>query len=119
MTDRRDWKALLDEMTHEVDGARLKSQGVGIDHSAGQHQSVVLISVGLFERHIDFYFVALVVMAETLDALFLVRDDMNLRAFFPKGRDGRYQFHLLDAIGREHSDHASVQSAGHIPLLKR
>ena len=106
-------------MTHEVDGARLKSQGVRIDHPAGQHQGVILVGVGFIERHIYFYFVALVVMAETLDAFFLVRDDMDLRALFPQGRDGRHQFHLLDAIGREHSDHASVQSAGHIPLLKR
>jgi len=48
-------------------------------------------------------------VAEPLNALILVGDDMNLRALFAQGGDRLRQFHLLDAIGGEHRDHPPIQ----------
>ncbi len=92
------------EVTDEGNGLFLKPQGVGVDHTTGQDEAVVVIGADLAEGLVHADLLALVVVLETLDLAAFGGDDVNIGPGRTHGIDRPVQLDLFEAVGSENGD---------------
>jgi len=120
VADRGDGFSRLKERLHEPHGSLVLTQLVGIHHTTGQEQRVVLVGAGALERHIDADLIAPMVMLPRIDGLGLWRDERRARARRIERLPRFDQLDLFHAIRRQDGDALPVELlCCHLLLLEQ
>src|ERR1041385_4877576 len=113
MTDRGDGFVLVEKRAYERERFLVTPKLIGIHYASRKEQGVVVVWIGLFQRHIYGHGFSPSSKVPPSHLLFGRRNDLSLRPFFFQSFFRCSQFHLLEAIGDQDGDSFSIQLFTH------
>src|SRR6185295_1522437 len=115
VADHADRLSALHELPHELDRLRIAAQLVGVRHSAGQQQCVVIVRIRRVDSDVDVEPVALVEVMPALHFALGGRHDLGLRAGVGQRLARPGHLDLLETFGNKNGNAFSIKRHGVSP----